>query len=188
MKVAVIGNAPNLSGAKLGESIDKCDKIVRFNDFRIQGFEEDLGSKTTHWCVSAFAVYHLVYKNAKPCDANLGGIGELWVQKQYFNSDGNVAKFVMKYAGVTVDNVRTYNEEIWNKYMKNFGTTPSNGFMGVMTAMEVFKKAQIFIAGFGDGAGHYYDPEHPRGGHNFEKENDVYKYYVKLGDLHFLGE
>ena len=187
LKVVVIGNAPNLIGKNLGKKIDQFAKIVRFNDFRTKGYEKDLGSRTTHWGASVFAVYQIVQRHQMPCDANLGGIEELWTQEHYFDSNGNIAKFVMDYAGLTVDNVRMYTKRTWDNYAKSFGTTPSNGFMGVITALEVFKGRDIYIAGFGNGDGHYYDLEHQKGGHNLPAESAEYNKMIHDGKLHVLG-
>lgn len=46
-KIAIIGNGPGLLNTKLGFKIDKHDEVVRFNEFRCVGFENDYGSKTT---------------------------------------------------------------------------------------------------------------------------------------------
>jgi len=186
MKVVIIGNAPSLIGSNLGKKIDRCSKIVRFNDFRIQGFEKDLGSRTTHWCVAHHSVYNLLYRQAGKCDANSGAIEELWMNGVHFNLDGNIVQFLLRYAGVSNDDIRFYSEKVWAKYEKRFGTIPSTGFMGVMTAREAFPKAEIFIAGFGDGGGHYYNKEHKKGRHNFEAEYTEYEHFVKHGNLKWL--
>lgn len=45
-RLAIIGNAPTLSGRGLGPRIDAHDMIVRFNDCRVRGFEADVGGRT----------------------------------------------------------------------------------------------------------------------------------------------
>ncbi len=44
--VAIVGNAPSLEGYHLGPHIDSFDVIVRFNEFVLDGFEENIGSRT----------------------------------------------------------------------------------------------------------------------------------------------
>lgn len=46
MKVIVIGNGASLLKSKLGKLIDEFDIIIRLNDFKTEGFEEHVGSKT----------------------------------------------------------------------------------------------------------------------------------------------
>ena len=44
--VAIVGNAPSLEGSGHGKWIDSHDIVVRFNDGRVVGFEEDVGHRT----------------------------------------------------------------------------------------------------------------------------------------------
>jgi hypothetical protein len=44
--VAVVGNAPTLLGSGAGGWIDGHDIVVRFNDCKVRGFEDDVGART----------------------------------------------------------------------------------------------------------------------------------------------
>ena len=48
--VAVVGNGPQEIGKGKGKEIDSHDIVIRFNNFNLDGFEEDYGSKTDIWC------------------------------------------------------------------------------------------------------------------------------------------
>ena len=52
--IAVVGNGPCQIGKKTGEEIDAHEYVYRFNNFKIEGYEEDYGSKTTHWCWNGY--------------------------------------------------------------------------------------------------------------------------------------
>jgi len=43
----IVGNATALIGKSLGEKIDVFEDVVRFNNFKLDGYENDLGMKTT---------------------------------------------------------------------------------------------------------------------------------------------
>lgn len=47
--IILVGNGSSLLDRKMGNEIDKFDKVVRFNSFKIQGFEEYTGIKTDIW-------------------------------------------------------------------------------------------------------------------------------------------
>jgi len=47
--VAVVGNGPSEIGKGLGKEIDSHDVVIRFNNYSIEGFEEDYGAKTNIW-------------------------------------------------------------------------------------------------------------------------------------------
>jgi len=46
--IAVVGNARTL--VNKGKEIDSHDVVIRFNDFKITGYEERVGTKTNIWC------------------------------------------------------------------------------------------------------------------------------------------
>ena len=170
LKAVIVGNAPEVLSNTNGEFIDSCDCIVRFNDFIIKGYEESIGTKTTHWCVSIFSVYNLIHNQNKACDANLGGMREMWTSSINLDARGEVAKFVFNYSGLSPAFVRTYNRQLEMFYTKVLGVAPSNGFMAVVTAIEILDDYDIYITGFGDGDGHYYNEAHPKGTHDFNRE------------------
>ena len=45
----IVGNAPCEMGKGEGKKIDEYQNIFRFNNFKLEGFEMDYGSRTTHW-------------------------------------------------------------------------------------------------------------------------------------------
>lgn len=46
MKIILIGNSPSVLSKKNGHIIDKFDIVVRLNDFKTNGYEQYVGSKT----------------------------------------------------------------------------------------------------------------------------------------------
>lgn len=49
MSYIVIGNGPSLLSKEVGEKIDEYDEVIRFNRYKIEGFEKHVGTKTTIW-------------------------------------------------------------------------------------------------------------------------------------------
>ena len=47
--IAIVGNGPSEIGKNKGEEIDDKDVVIRFNNFSVNGFEKDYGSKTNIW-------------------------------------------------------------------------------------------------------------------------------------------
>lgn len=47
--MVLVGNGPSLLGKGLGEQINACTHVVRFNQYKIRGYMVDVGHKTTHW-------------------------------------------------------------------------------------------------------------------------------------------
>lgn len=51
--IAVVGNGPSETGKNRGEEIDSHDIVIRMNNYQIDGFENDYGSKTSVWVRNA---------------------------------------------------------------------------------------------------------------------------------------
>lgn len=49
LKVLLIGNGSSVMEYEAGPIIDSFDVVVRFNRFRIEGYESKVGTKTTDW-------------------------------------------------------------------------------------------------------------------------------------------
>lgn len=47
--IILVGNGPSLLTSQLGTTIDSFSNIVRFNGFKIEGFEKHVGHRTTIW-------------------------------------------------------------------------------------------------------------------------------------------
>jgi hypothetical protein len=54
MKIAIVGNSPILLEKELGKEIDSHDMVIRFNNFKIDGYEKHCGSKTTDICFNQY--------------------------------------------------------------------------------------------------------------------------------------
>lgn len=50
--VAVVGNGPSEIGTGNGGRIDAHDLVIRFNNFKTEGFQKDYGSRTSVWVTS----------------------------------------------------------------------------------------------------------------------------------------
>ncbi len=58
--VALIGNGSSVLQDRLGAVIDGHEVVARCNLFQIQGYEEHVGTRTTHWFCNRDASPHLI--------------------------------------------------------------------------------------------------------------------------------
>jgi hypothetical protein len=47
--ICIVGNSASVIGRGKGSEIDKFDNVCRINDWVVNGFQKDVGSKITHW-------------------------------------------------------------------------------------------------------------------------------------------
>lgn len=159
--ILIIGNACCLLGSSAGHKIDTFDgDILRFNDFIISGYENDVGTRTNIWFTSA-KYASLRYKKedpiyigkptviycsySKPSRAQLNAINAKWIGNNIIKQARDNIKF----------------------------ESPTSGIMAISWAMDKGYK-NIYITNFdfyGDPLNiHYYEK-------NMKKEYRVHKKY-----------
>ncbi|XP_061885354.1 CMP-N-acetylneuraminate-beta-galactosamide-alpha-2,3-sialyltransferase 1-like isoform X1 [Entelurus aequoreus] len=144
---AVVGNSGNLKGSHYGPLIDYHHIVIRMNGGRTKGYEEDVGTKTTHHVMyPESAKYldnatHLVFFPFKINDL-------LWLLKTFTpREDGkeNPQKRGNKDLVMILNPAfMKYVHEMW---LKKSGSYPSTGFMTLVLSMQMCDEVSVF--GFG---------------------------------------
>ncbi|XP_054620384.1 CMP-N-acetylneuraminate-beta-galactosamide-alpha-2,3-sialyltransferase 1-like [Dunckerocampus dactyliophorus] len=156
---SVVGNSGNLKGSQYGRLIDSSHFIIRMNQAPTAGFEEDVGSRTTH---------HVMYpESAIDLDnaTMLVLIPFKTLDLQWIISA--LTTGTVKYTYVPVksrikankDNVLIYNptffKYIYESWLEGHGRYPSTGFLSLMLAVHICDEVNVF--GFGaDQAGNWH--------------------------------
>ncbi|KAM7372854.1 hypothetical protein PAMP_007749 [Pampus punctatissimus] len=163
---AVVGNSANLKGSHYGALIDFHDIVIRMNHGRTKGYEEDVGTKTTH---------HVMYPQSS---TNLDNTTHLvlfpfridhllWLIKTFtpgttnvtFNRENNAVNRIANKDLVMILNPAfiKYVHEMW---LEKKGRYPSTGFLTVALSTQMCDEISVF--GFGaDRNGnwnHYFEP------------------------------
>ncbi|XP_056336044.1 CMP-N-acetylneuraminate-beta-galactosamide-alpha-2,3-sialyltransferase 1 [Danio aesculapii] len=184
---AVVGNSGNLNGSHYGALIDAHDLVIRINKGPTEGFERDVGLKTTHriiypesavdmdnstylvlipfktldlqWLISVFTTKHIdrTYIPVKP------------------SIKANRDKVMILHPGFL-----KYIQERW---LQKHGRYPSTGFITLIFALHICDQVSVF--GFGadkDGNWHHYfeHNKHPR---NAGNHGGSYEYLI-VRNLH----
>ncbi|KAM4550660.1 CMP-N-acetylneuraminate-beta-galactosamide-alpha-2,3-sialyltransferase 1-like [Fundulus diaphanus] len=161
---AVVGNSVNLKGSHYGPLIDFQDFIIRINHGRIKGYEEDVGTRTTHRIMYPGSgstldnTTHLVLFAFKIRDIE-------WLIRSFpTGSSGKPIKPRANRNLVMVLNpaFMKYVHQIW---VGKKGRYPSTGFMTLIFALHICDEVHVF--GFGaDSNGswsHYWEPMKSKG-------------------------
>nr|XP_055076617.1 CMP-N-acetylneuraminate-beta-galactosamide-alpha-2,3-sialyltransferase 1-like isoform X1 [Misgurnus anguillicaudatus] len=158
---AVVGNSRNLLGSRYGPFIDSKDFVMRINRGSTKGFEEDVGSKTTHRIFYPESVgilnnsTHLVFIPFKVWDFEW--LIRVFTTKHttkkfgYFPSTKNINKDKLM---IVHPEFIKYVYVNWTEY---HGYYPSTGFLAVIFALHICDEVDVF--GFGatkDGTWHHY--------------------------------
>ncbi|KAI2661456.1 CMP-N-acetylneuraminate-beta-galactosamide-alpha-2,3-sialyltransferase 1 [Labeo rohita] len=164
---AVVGNSGNLVGSFYGPLIDNHDFVMRMNKAPVEGYEKDVGNKTTHrFFYPESAIHldnntHLVVLPFKLLDIQ-------WITSAL--SDGSVKRTRFK----VIDKLQTnkdmvmimhpafiyYVRTTWLHLRRSY---PSTGFLVLMFALHICDEVSVF--GFGantKGAWHHYFEEMPK--------------------------
>ena len=154
--VVLVGNGPSVIGRSLGHRIDQFDEIVRFNRYRIAGFEEDVGTRTTIW--STFGHGYL------PGDDNQRPSRILFV----YGDRGHPAYQPQEMQRIPLDYykaTKTRMLALSNKHEGQKQQGMSSGFMAAIYFLDFLRIPKIALVGFDhfrkdkSGQHHYYNPK-----------------------------
>nr|XP_033770239.1 CMP-N-acetylneuraminate-beta-galactosamide-alpha-2,3-sialyltransferase 2-like isoform X2 [Geotrypetes seraphini] len=160
-RCAVVGNSGNLKGSKHGQLIDSHDFILRMNGAKTVGFEEDVGSRTTHHfmypesAVNLQPGIHLILIPFKLLDLK-------WITSAL--STGELRFTYMKvksFIQADKDKVLIFNPSffkyIHDNWTSHHGKYPSTGILALFFAIHVCDEVSVF--GYGadsSGSWHHY--------------------------------
>jgi len=166
-KVAIVGNAPYT--LPLGEYIDSCDEVIRFNLFKTQGHEKYVGSKTTIWCLFPDCI--------KICDPP--ACEQIWTWGgRHFVKTPEFA-LVQQYAKQNQKKFVAINDRTINYIKTQVGTYPSTGVLAVKAAIDRFGPVFVTgITGFQSREHHYFSVE--------DMNADATKLHDGIAELRFI--
>jgi hypothetical protein len=148
--VGVVSNSPDLLGRGLGQEIDACELVVRFNRFKAGGeYAIDVGSKT-----DVYVAYYLGCKSKKEVDAL--GVKEVFLCR---NCDESFNWPPLLKVKQHIEHLRTI--DIINGYLLN-GAFSTTGLTFIYWLLTYTRPQRIVLFGFGNEVhdGHYYNLDH----------------------------
>ncbi|KAK3558067.1 hypothetical protein QTP86_007309 [Hemibagrus guttatus] len=163
---AVVGNSANLIRSHYGAIIDAHTFVFRMNHAPVNGYERDVGLKTTHRAMYPESAVdldnstHLVLMPFKVLDLQ-------WLISAFTKQ--NITQTYRKVKATVKANrnkVMIVNPEfmryVYEKWLKKQGKYPSTGFIMLMLALHICDEVNVF--GFGASSNgrwyHYFDHWH----------------------------
>ncbi|XP_034561581.1 CMP-N-acetylneuraminate-beta-galactosamide-alpha-2,3-sialyltransferase 1-like [Notolabrus celidotus] len=145
---AVVGNSGNLKGSHYGALINFQDVVIRMNNGRVEGYEADVGNRTTHRIMypeSAMNLEnntHLVLFPFKIQDL-------LWVTKALTTGfHGTSYRPVKSKIKANKDLVMVVNpafmKYVHETWLGKKGRYPSTGFMALIMALHICDEIHVF--------------------------------------------
>tara|TARA_Y100000034_G_C6905697_1_gene420166 strand:+ start:1901 stop:2488 length:588 start_codon:yes stop_codon:yes gene_type:complete len=184
-KICLVGNATSLKGLGLGQKIDSYDFVIRCNCFKIKGYEKDVGTKTTHWLLTAFVAATPEIKEWSNCS----NLEEVWVRYNSFTPP--------KYKEAVTEalsNVKIYH---WIQpelsLLEEFNEKqPTSGLVGIVYALSRWPHP-LDIVGFGTSEAinkaHYEESKVPSWTyHNLDIERLLINKWVSKGMVRRIDE
>ncbi|XP_072308429.1 CMP-N-acetylneuraminate-beta-galactosamide-alpha-2,3-sialyltransferase 1-like [Eucyclogobius newberryi] len=144
---AVVGNSGNLIRSHYGKLIDQYDSVFRINEAKTEGFEEDVGSRTTHRVMYPESASHLD-KNTHMVLFPFKGWDLEWLVNTFTtssNAPGKGKPIANKNMVMVVH--PAFMEYVYKTWLQSKGSYPSTGFMTVILALHLCDEVNVF--GFG---------------------------------------
>ncbi|KAM3597116.1 uncharacterized protein V6R79_026317 [Siganus canaliculatus] len=181
---AVVGNSGNLKGSKYGKIIDYNDFVIRMNNSPTKGFEEDVGSRTTHRTLYPESAVDL------DNDTSLVLIPFKTLDLQWMVSALTTGTIRQTYRPVRAhikankDKVLIYSpaffKYVYDSWLEGRGGYPSTGFLTLFFALHICDEVNVF--GFGtdqNGNWHHYWENNLKGGFRLTGlHSGSYEYHV----------
>ncbi|WP_170606515.1 glycosyltransferase family 29 protein [Ruegeria arenilitoris] len=138
--VAIVGNAPTLANTGLGKWIDSHDIVVRFNDCRVNGYERDVGSRTSILVCNPYA-------ETRP-DRKVGDAvsPETVVAISSLTRRGDMAEF-SRWVG-RFPTMFTYSPDIRIDCGDRSKVALTTGTYGLVLMSKLLKPSALFVTGF----------------------------------------
>lgn len=142
-KVIVLGNSPLVSNYKVGKSIDQFDIVVRVNDFRINGYEKYVGTKTD-FVITSFAT------NFKTEEYN--SIRPSQVMMSLFDKATQVEFLRKRIERYNLDDVNILGDRYYTQLNQELGISGRNkrcssGTIAIQWALDNYPECEIYVHG-----------------------------------------
>ena len=143
----LVGNSSSINGQNLGSYINNFDNVIRFNRFRIKGYEKDLGLKCTHWVLN----YKLVTDKRNYLVKNLDK-----VRKNTYGLKQSLVLTIHKDIKNKIDDIRKKIDIdlVYQKFDNEFNYKPTTGYLAIKYLLQFFP--QLVLIGFDFGKSNHY--------------------------------
>ncbi|XP_077982988.1 CMP-N-acetylneuraminate-beta-galactosamide-alpha-2,3-sialyltransferase 2-like [Glandiceps talaboti] len=200
LRCAVVGNSGNLRQSAYGKFIDEHEYVMRINVARTEGFEKDVGSRTTHRFMYPES-YIEVKGETRFILTAFKSLDIEWLISAL--TIGNIERTyitVKKFIHANSSKIQVYNPALMN-HIHNFwtelhGRYPSTGMLVLMFAMNICDQVNVFGYGattMGNWDHYYNKPVSPQdeqksafrisGVHDGEFEAGVIKRLEEIGKI-----
>ncbi|KAJ7338153.1 hypothetical protein JRQ81_010777 [Phrynocephalus forsythii] len=168
-RCAVVGNSGNLKQSQYGQDIDNHNFVFRMNKAPTVGFEEDVGSKTTHHFVYPES-YRDLGENVTMILIPFKTLDLRWVISALTTGTINHTYIpVPRKIKANKDKILIYHpafiKYVYDSWLQHHGRYPSTGFLSVIFALHVCDEVSVY--GFGadsKGNWHHYWENNPTAG------------------------
>lgn len=179
-KIVLVGNSPALLNAELGKTIDRFDLVIRINDFKTEGFENDTGTRFDVWALATGPA------NLKKIVAS---------PALYLQHAQKAQKIIVTESHAHLAELLKIPEnklesaaDLKVEAEKILGVSPTTGFLTLLYIKRHYADGEILLAGIASkkstGRGHYFDTQHRHWpGHNFWREAALISLLEKNGVL-----
>lgn len=184
-RCAVVGNSGNLRESQYGPQIDSHDFVLRMNKAPTEGFEADVGSKTTHHLLYPESFRELA-ENVSMILVPFKTLDLEWVVSA--TTSGTISHTyvpVPRKIKVKKDQILIYHpafiKYVFDSWLQHHGRYPSTGILSVILSLHICDEVDLY--GFGadsNGNWHHYWENNPLAGafrktrvHNGDFESNV---------------
>jgi hypothetical protein len=169
MKILLVGNGPVVLEHKLGSLIDSFPIVVRFNNFKLEGYQDYVGTKTDWFCLRACDDVKLIPAHS------IQRVFSFVTYCKWTNGMKSVARQHKAYYGpkcTVIDELASYKIAQTIGLKNDLTEWPSIGALALGFFSTQPEIKEIVVHGFGGDPNQHYFSKPPRDAcyHNWDKE------------------
>jgi len=161
--IIIVGNGTSLLDKEYGTLIDSFDCVVRFNSFKIKGYEKHTGTQTNIWFTCAANSTHI---------NSINDFDRVFVHTWHWGEDDRIFQKIAKGANIPV--VKTKRDIVHEIPIKS----PSTGLIAIHYLLKEYKSITLTGFDWWDRKDHHYGDREARG--TLHKPKEEYKFIKKL--------
>lgn len=196
-RTLIIGNSPKVLEYDFGEIIDSFDTIIRINDYTLEGYENQLGTRTDIWFTGAAKVAR---KRSEFDIVGTTPILGLSASRLHMNENdrirGKLFQDLKATFDIPINRFRIIPFDLTTQIQRKHNlSSPTTGFMAIFYFLEYLKFSNVTLHGFDfyDNPYHYYDEDKIMKttlsvAHENGKEKEIVERWIKNKRVRVLSE
>ncbi len=183
--LAIVGNAGYLADLEQGPLIDSHDRVLRLNNFRIEGHEKAVGRRIDGYMTNFYKDIDFGRPELAHCRAIFSSVpNNFYKRRRQHLHHRHAENIVHGMKALWQRTVYFPDMAYFHRQAESLSAFPSTGFMAVLFGLDFWPGYSLYLTGFSffEGRSHYFRAgPHAPGDHDFARERAILRDRLSSG-------